>query len=288
MGQTFSIDLVVHAQRYLELLAIVGEHPELVTAGPALQHAIKRYAVFMETDAHYEYFQDPRPLPADIAWIWCVHCLNPETYHQDCKNAFGKLVPYYSSGERKTFSDPFSQEDRFASVPLNSKFSPSLNLEAAVIRQQNFLRDSVPFLGANRKQLKKLKRSYEMFFRLIQYHGKHQTLVPTLGIDLMWHSHMMVPEAYSRDCHKILHFLLNHDDSIPAPTLNECLQKTENLWKSQYGEDFLGNKIKRQKTISIVIEEDENEDSEHTDQPTLTGLPLCGTIYSDFEIGDDF
>jgi hypothetical protein len=50
-------------------------------------------------------------------------------------------------------------------------------------------------------------------------------LVPTLDIDLMWHTHMLFPVQYATDCKQITGIpLINHDDEVCVAVISAFLK----------------------------------------------------------------
>jgi hypothetical protein len=91
---------------------------------------------------------------------------------------------------------------------------------AAVRRQVGFMRQmlkvqqstggSVPPLsiGALAAEQKRYKNY------LVEAAGvENELAVPSLTLDLLWHSHMLFPREYVSECVQIAGVLINHDDS---------------------------------------------------------------------------
>lgn len=220
-----SCNLVYCAKVYGTLLLAVKEHPGLYERGEHAMRAIARYVRFMESPRVADV-----PVPVDIMWVWCVHCLNPQAYVKDCVSAFGALVPYWASSEKRdvTFAPAFSGEELY-DTPSQFRFFPSLDLEAALVRQKGFLFKSGALCNASASTLSGVVGVYESFLGLIKSHPG-QSMVPTIAIDMIWHSHMMVPEAYTRDMITNIGYIVNHDDSIPDEDLEESKQATQKAW----------------------------------------------------------
>lgn len=87
--------------------------------------------------------------------------------------------------------------------------------------------------------------------------------MPTTGIDLIWHTHMMLPEQYAKDTLALAGRVLDHSDTLNSATLSSSLEYpihtlffftltclfltvfiyTQFLWKKHYAEDYLKNKV---------------------------------------------
>lgn len=48
--------------------------------------------------------------------------------------------------------------------------------------------------------------------------------VPGVGIDLMWHTHMMLPEMYAKDTLALAGRILDHNDSLDTNQLENHLE----------------------------------------------------------------
>lgn len=79
---------------------------------------------------------------------------------------------------------------------------------------------------------------YSTFLALKAAHP-HQTVVPTLDIDLIWHAHMLSPDDYIEDCELILGRVLPHDTGKGQGDLDEAFEETKALWRKQTGEDMV-------------------------------------------------
>lgn len=59
--------------------------------------------------------------------------------------------------------------------------------------------------------------SYHMFLELSR--ESYRALVPTLGIDLAWHTHMLLGEKYHEDVIKFVDRFVDHDDRVEESLL---------------------------------------------------------------------
>ncbi|KAF2669986.1 hypothetical protein BT63DRAFT_423960 [Microthyrium microscopicum] len=115
-----------------------------------------------------------------------------------------------------------------------------LNLAEAVIRQWHFSKkitamypqDPVP-----RPMLDHMRLRYVKFMNLIRLQG--QMIVPTLDIDLVWHTHQLSSNKYEEWCIMNVGRAINHDDTIDTPNLSSGLEHTKQLWTQIYREDYL-------------------------------------------------
>jgi hypothetical protein len=62
--------------------------------------------------------------------------------------------------------------------------------------------------------------------------------VPTLDIDLIWHTHMLFPKNYQQFGLKRTGRVIHHDDSIVQTVLDNSFQKTSKKWFRLYKERY--------------------------------------------------
>ncbi len=64
-------------------------------------------------------------------------------------------------------------------------------------------------------------------------------LVPTIDIDLFWHTHQLDPISYDTYCRTHIGRRVFHDDSIASSPRNNALSQTTTAWAHRYTEAFL-------------------------------------------------
>lgn len=85
--------------------------------------------------------------------------------------------------------------------------------------------------------LRRARGRYERFLRLFAlYPGK--MLVPTLDIDLVWHTHQCSAEGYRVAMVERTGKLINHDDKIGGAALGGGMQETKQLFQVRFGEHY--------------------------------------------------
>ena len=60
-------------------------------------------------------------------------------------------------------------------------------------------------------------------------------LVPTLDIDLAWHTHQLLGPVYASDTTRLLGAVLDHNDAAGDGKVDDGLKRTAKLWKERYG-----------------------------------------------------
>jgi len=84
-----------------------------------------------------------------------------------------------------------------------------------------------------------LIEQYLKWLKLVRkYADKGIVLVPTIGIDLIWHTHMRLPEFYQEDVVQAVGFFLDHHDDIAEEELKNGIEKTGELWKQTYKKEY--------------------------------------------------
>ncbi|KAI1175598.1 hypothetical protein F4777DRAFT_598479 [Nemania sp. FL0916] len=117
----------------------------------------------------------------------------------------------------------------------------SLELGGAVTRQGIFTEKmyKIDWLHspAARDTMSRLITKYERFTEIM---GKHQlrVAVPTLDIDLAWHTHQLSPASYYEwMCSKTKRFI-DHDDKIDETKLSTAFEWTSGVYQEMYGEVY--------------------------------------------------
>jgi hypothetical protein len=161
--------------------------------------------------------------------------LNPDAYARDCTEAFGAVIPRVR---------PFLRDSK---LPVIAPFAPSIDLIAASVRQAAFTRKSLFFRCISRSSLRQLRTRYGRFLQLIHTHGASKPsadlmFVPTLGIDLVWHTHMAVfPVEYQRDTAAYLGRPLQHNDDVEDRAIEQSLAFTSELWEREFHEAYIAS-----------------------------------------------
>jgi hypothetical protein len=122
------------------------------------------------------------------------------------------------------------------------KDTPNNELIAAVERQKSFvgkMTDQLwirsPALGGT---LRRAVERYGRFLRLIKlYPGT--MFVPTLDIDLAWHTHQLSHGRYFAATMERAGLYLDHDDRLGKATLEDGMERTKALYRIRFGTEYL-------------------------------------------------
>ncbi|KIM29346.1 hypothetical protein M408DRAFT_23112 [Serendipita vermifera MAFF 305830] len=123
----------------------------------------------------------------------------------------------------------------------------SMDLVGAILRQGTFI-DKMVHLGWTQpgrfdqaRQMAPLVRSIARYHAYLDLMASYRAtyhiplLVPTLDIDLAWHSHQLKGEVYRTDTLAYIGRTPNHDDNVEPRDLTAGYDNTARLWKLRFG-----------------------------------------------------
>ncbi|CAI7611544.1 unnamed protein product [Penicillium pancosmium] len=118
-------------------------------------------------------------------------------------------------------------------------FSPfSLDLVGAVIRQGTFIQkmDNIDWLHSPTVMdtAERLIKKYEVFFDIMLSNPRNMA-VPTLDVDLAWHTHQLQPRRYFHYSIRIMasgqRRFIDHDDKVDENKLSEAFEWTTKMYR---------------------------------------------------------
>ena len=202
---------------------------------------------FMELLAKNEI--DSWTVSREVELVWRVHALNPVHYAKDCLRRFGKVIPHRSDDPNAVYPAHSQQEFRKKVInkeaPRRTGFiTRELVMTDAIKRQINFVRKMVELdLGKTtvNQYIETAIDRYQQFLNLAWSPDKPKgvRMVPTLSIDLIWHSHQLDPTGYKTFCfnNSLNHKMMDHDDNVEESDLKKDTVQMMAFWKKKYGED---------------------------------------------------
>ncbi|KAI9136747.1 hypothetical protein BKA69DRAFT_1170439 [Paraphysoderma sedebokerense] len=113
----------------------------------------------------------------------------------------------------------------------------SFDLISAVLRQRKFTKKMVDPSWSNLNALAKATVRYHKFILLLSK-KKNIFFVPTLDIDLGWHTHQLHPKRYQNYTEVTIGKVLNHDDDVGTKQLSSGFRQTALLWHKHFGEPY--------------------------------------------------
>ena len=121
-------------------------------------------------------------------------------------------------------------------------FSPfALDLGGAVIRQGIFTEKMyrIDWLHSPSATdtMTRLIKKYTRFIEIMAAYPT-KTAVPTLDVDLAWHTHQLSPSAYYRFTVERTTKFINHDDKIDEDKLGQAFEWTSKIYQERFGEVY--------------------------------------------------
>jgi len=116
--------------------------------------------------------------------------------------------------------------------------SSSIDLIKAMYKQLEFCKKIRNF----KLNIKSSIDKYNKFMFLIKYSNK--MLVPTIEIDIIWHSHIKQYDKYVQYCENICNKIIHHNDKIDKNNLKTAFAYTCIKWSKMYNETYSQNKPK--------------------------------------------
>jgi Glycine-rich domain-containing protein-like len=213
--------------------------------------------------------------PPDIAWVWHCHRLAPKQYCDYCTDTFGHTIeanppftlvlPHGDTDTSDTESVIITRTEdlwntrypkenfylldlptpRQTSIDVTHPLIGKFDVLGSMKRQATFLWQVSGERYTDDDFLEEGVANYAKFLHLRpKAMQQNIILVPTIQIDLMWHTHMLTSmECYNRDCIRIMNSILYHDDTYTdrseGSVLDVAYTATKTLWKSVYGTEYV-------------------------------------------------
>lgn len=115
------------------------------------------------------------------------------------------------------------------------------DLRDAVLRQTSFVDKMWDKLWIRSPSLdntiRKARVRYNNFLHLFKLYPTTM-FVPTLDIDLIWHTHQCSQWQYAAATKELAGKFVNHDDSIVQGRLDSGLQDTKSLYRMRFGQEY--------------------------------------------------
>lgn len=124
-------------------------------------------------------------------------------------------------------------------LPASPQSSSCISLMSAVLRQGSFVDKMNHFLWLRSPSLAagtlpRAQTKYRNYFALFKrFPG--ETMVPTLDVDLFWHSHQLTPARYFDYCFSVAGRFIDHDDKLPTGILDDGFERTCARYAEAFG-----------------------------------------------------
>ncbi|KIM42763.1 hypothetical protein M413DRAFT_123346 [Hebeloma cylindrosporum] len=122
----------------------------------------------------------------------------------------------------------------------------SAELVGAVLRQGSFVQKMYDLGWTHAGYFDKAGDGLALQHAMARYHAFLDLMssspasffVPTLDIDLVWHTHQLFPQKYSSDCEQYLRRFIDHDDKVEGVRLSSAFDITCRAWKERFGVQY--------------------------------------------------
>ncbi|PPQ83878.1 hypothetical protein CVT24_006423, partial [Panaeolus cyanescens] len=119
----------------------------------------------------------------------------------------------------------------------------SLDLVGAVLRQSSFIQKMYDLGWTRQGFFDGFDNEIVLHHAIARYHGFLDLLssspasffVPTLDIDLVWHTHQLCPARYTHDTVHYVGRYIDHDDKVEGLRLSSSFDITCKAWKDRFG-----------------------------------------------------
>ncbi|KAH9002363.1 hypothetical protein EDB86DRAFT_2827331 [Lactarius hatsudake] len=119
----------------------------------------------------------------------------------------------------------------------------SVDLIGAVLRQGSFVKKIYDLGWTSSSYFEKHEDAAVLHHAIVRYHAfldlvassQRMLVVPTLDIDLVWHSHQLSGPRYHKDCKTNVGRYVDHDDKVEQFHLSDAFDATCRAWEKRYG-----------------------------------------------------
>eukprot|EP01084_Bolivina_argentea_P067958 123679_1 len=243
--KSFLTDVKETARNQLHLFKLIKDKSIKITDTSGYETHVKMH--FRNLDKKKKHIKPT----LEMQLLWIVHALNPKQYFNSCHKVFNQLIPVELADnihagycpDDDTYSKNFGEQGEHK-IPAMDPLIEKLDLKQAVTRQLKFINkinNIQKYQEISETQIDAAISRYYKFLYLMSKDSK-KIIVPTLGIDLIWHSHQLNAISY----HKMSKFMfpeisvIDHNDNIDENLLKKYRQETESRWNELFGEnDYL-------------------------------------------------
>ncbi|KAJ6589688.1 hypothetical protein B0H19DRAFT_1058674 [Mycena capillaripes] len=135
--------------------------------------------------------------------------------------------------------------DRVASAYVDDKMF-SVELSGAVLRQESFVAKMHALGWTKPGNFHGTDNEIVLQYAIARYHAfldlmcdfPKEFFVPTLDIDLVWHTHQLMTTKYASDTMTYMNRYIDHNDKIEEPVLADGFEETCRKWKNKYGINY--------------------------------------------------
>ncbi|KKY26810.1 hypothetical protein UCDDS831_g01089 [Diplodia seriata] len=171
--------------------------------------------------------------PLDVLMVWHAHTLNPRIFFEDCLRH--GCLDFWATGlpwaDINTCIDN-TTFDYDVGEPVKAMWRHNTQLSWDNLDDPSDKEIRCPFCT----QATFLK--YKNFFRIMAEYPKKMA-VPTLDVDLAWHTHQTLPSNYYNFCQTNCNgVFIDHDDKVEEAKLDESFEWTSKTYQRLFGEPY--------------------------------------------------
>ena len=116
-----------------------------------------------------------------------------------------------------------------------------LNIASAIVRQASFVEKmhKIDWIHSPTvdSTMNNLIEKYYNFFQIMAQHA-NKVAVPTLDVDLAWHTHQLSPDLYFNYSYTTTKKFINHDDKIDEVMLSDAFEWTSKQYAKMFGKEY--------------------------------------------------
>lgn len=152
----------------------------------------------------------------------------------------------YMRQVRSSWASQIPRAERIAIRKMMSRYwdnssTFALDLVGAIIRQGSFIEKmhNIDWLHspALPGTMARLVKKYQVFLNIMKDNSLHMA-VPTLDVDLAWHTHQLSPHNYMQFTVELTRQFIDHDDKVVETKLNESFAWTSKIYQKMTGEPY--------------------------------------------------
>ncbi|CAG8476161.1 884_t:CDS:2, partial [Scutellospora calospora] len=186
--------------------------------------------------------------PIDVCQIWHAHLLSPlkyfkdmkELYKQEYKFPLERIYKFQNENNIEYFKSVKFWE-KYSNQPwilnIQNKLPFTSKLVDAVIRQYKFTDKIINYDINHLQAIEKYKKF------LLLFKNNKKNLVPTIDINLCWHTHMLYATNYRNFTKKYTGKIINHDDKISKSILFDNFKQTSDIWYKNFNELYIHDNL---------------------------------------------
>ncbi|KAH7092848.1 hypothetical protein BKA62DRAFT_65279 [Auriculariales sp. MPI-PUGE-AT-0066] len=180
----------------------------------------------------------------DVAMVWHTYMLNPLTFASDAEriDCLKPLDAFAMDDIVEALSTTTITTEVVAVAETSLPFS--IDLAAAVQRQGGFIERVVRFGWTADGFFDAIEPANGLVSAIARYHAFLDLVrtvpgIPTMDVDLVWHTHQLMGETYRRDTARLVGRVLNHNDDVERMGGREVMKQrfdtTTAAWKARFG-----------------------------------------------------